>query len=90
MSCLNFLIEPLSDSVLSEVLGGKGLATRLLLERNPPGAAPLGEENHLIFATGPFCQNRIWGGSRYGVFTKSPLTGFYCGILFRWPSAGSH
>ncbi len=77
LSKLEFLIEPLADDELTEVLGGKGLATRLLLQRNPVGVNPLSEENHLIFATGPFCQNRIWGGSRYGVFTKSPLTGFY-------------
>jgi aldehyde:ferredoxin oxidoreductase len=72
-----FFIEPLADEVLTAVLGGKGLATRLLLQRNRVGVDPLGEANHIIFATGPFCQNRIWGGSRYGVFTKSPLTGFY-------------
>ncbi|MBW2296313.1 MAG: aldehyde:ferredoxin oxidoreductase, partial [Deltaproteobacteria bacterium] len=34
-------------------------------------------ENHLIINTGPFSQSRLWGASRYGVFTKSPLTGFY-------------
>ena len=64
--------------MLYEVITGKGLATRLLLEMNPAGADPLGPENRLIFATGPFCGTRLWGGSRYGVFTKSPLTGLYC------------
>jgi aldehyde:ferredoxin oxidoreductase len=38
---------------------------------------PLSAENHLIFATGPVCQSALWGSCRYGVFTKSPLTGFY-------------
>lgn len=70
-------IEPLGKDTLDAYLGGKGLATRLLLEKNPAGTHPLGPDNHLIFATGPFCQSRIWGGSRYGVFTKSPLTGAY-------------
>ncbi|MBB5349712.1 aldehyde ferredoxin oxidoreductase family protein [Desulfoprunum benzoelyticum] len=69
--------EEVADEVLRQCLGGKGLATRLLLERNPAGVDPLAPENHLIFATGPFCGGRLWGGSRYGVFTKSPLTGFY-------------
>ena len=77
LSIHEYRIESLPDDVLAAEFGGKGLATRLLLERNPVGADPLGAENHIIFATGPFCQNRIWGGSRYGVFTKSPLTGFY-------------
>ena len=70
-------IEKVSDDTLSECLGGKGLATHLLLERNPGGVDPLSPKNHLIFATGPFCGGRLWGGSRYGVYTKSPLTGFY-------------
>lgn len=72
-----FSIETLPDGIYSRHLGGKGLATHLLLERNPKGVDPLAPENQLIFATGPFCQSRLWGGSRYGVYTKSPLTGFY-------------
>lgn len=72
-----FSIESISDDFLSECIGGKGLATRLLLDRNQTGVDPLAPENHLIIATGPFCQSRLWGGSRYGVYTKSPLTGFY-------------
>ena len=71
-------IEPVSDAMLSETLGGKGLATRLLLEMNPAGVDPMSPENRLIFATGPFCGTGMWGASRYGVFTKSPLTGMYC------------
>ena len=70
-------ITPLPESVYRKYLGGKGLATYLLQQRNETGVDPLSPENHLIFATGPFCQSRLWGGSRYGVYTKSPLTGFY-------------
>ena len=70
-------IEQVPDAIFEVNLGGKGLATHLLLERNPAGVDPLAPENHLIFTTGPFCGGRLWGGSRYGVFTKSPLTGFF-------------
>jgi aldehyde:ferredoxin oxidoreductase len=77
LSSRSFVIEPLAGDVLAQCLGGKGLATRLLLDRNPVGVDALAPENHLIFATGPFCGGRLWGGSRYGVFTKSPQTGFY-------------
>ena len=73
----SFQIEATTDELLLPYLGGKGLATRLLLDRNPPGVDPLAPENHLVIATGPFCGGRLWGGSRYGVYTKSPLTGFY-------------
>ncbi|MGE4299451.1 MAG: aldehyde ferredoxin oxidoreductase family protein [Desulfovibrionaceae bacterium] len=73
-----FAIRPTPDAVFASLLGGKGLATRLLLDENPPGVDPLGPDNRLIFATGPLCHSPLWGASRYGVFTKSPLTGLYC------------
>ena len=77
MSKKSATIEKIEDAVLEKCLGVKGLATRLLLERNPAGVDPLAPANHLIFATGPFCGGPLWGGSRYGVYTKSPQTGFY-------------
>ncbi len=58
-------------------LGGKDLGVRILLERNPPGVDPLGPDNHLVFANGPLCGSPVWGSCRYGVFTKSPQTGFF-------------
>ncbi|THB81189.1 MAG: aldehyde:ferredoxin oxidoreductase [Desulfobacteraceae bacterium] len=70
-------IEPVEDRILSSFLGGKGLSSWLLYERNPKGADPLEPENHLVFATGPATGSAAWGSSRYGVFTKSPLTGLY-------------
>lgn len=46
-----FEIEQIPDDLLKNTLGGKGLATHLLFEKNPPGVAPLSPDNHLIFAT---------------------------------------
>ncbi len=69
--------QELQDALFKKYLGGKGLATHLLLQLNPPGVDPLAPENHLIFTTGPVAATRIWGSCRYGVFTKSPQTGFY-------------
>jgi len=77
LSDQEFYSEPLSDELLLRYLGGKGLATHLLLEHNPPGVDPLSPENHLILATGPVCGTPIWGSCRYGIYTKSPQTGFY-------------
>ncbi|MFH1082627.1 MAG: aldehyde ferredoxin oxidoreductase N-terminal domain-containing protein, partial [Pseudomonadota bacterium] len=68
---------PISDDVLGKTLGGKGLATNLLLDHNPPGVDPLHPDNRLIFATGPATGTGIWGSCRHGVFTKSPQTGFF-------------
>ena len=77
LSAQSFHIEVLPDDLLSITLGGKGLATHLLKEKNPKGVDPLAPDNHIIVATGPFCGSRLWGGSRYGVYTKSPLTNRY-------------
>jgi len=73
----SFERQELQDDLLAKYLGGKGLATHLLLKFNPPGVDPFGADNHLIFTTGPVAATRIWGSCRYGVFTKSPQTGFY-------------
>lgn len=70
-------IVSISDGILARYLGGKGLASYLLYALNPPGVDPLSPDNRLIFATGPVTNSRVWGSSRYGVFTKSPQTGFY-------------
>ncbi len=77
LSEISFKIEKIPDDIFKKYLGGKGLATWLLYERNPEGIDPLSEENHLIFATGSVTGGTTWGASRYGVFTKSPLTGLY-------------
>ena len=73
----SFEIEKIPDSVLKQTLGGKGLATYLLLKYNPAGVNPLGPDNHLIFAIGPVTGTALWGSCRHGVYTKSPLTGCY-------------
>lgn len=73
----SFRVESPHVDILSGVLGGKGLASYLLLTLNPARVDPLSPENHLIFATGPVCGSLVWGSSRYGVFTKSPQTHFY-------------
>ncbi len=67
----------ISDEVLKSNLGGKGLGTHLLLKYNKKGIDPFDEENHLIFTMGPLSDSRIFGSSRYAVFTKSPLTELY-------------
>ena len=69
--------EPVADDILKQHLGGKGLATHLLLEHNPAGVDPLSPESRLIVGLGPLTDSPIYGSCRYGIFGKSPLTGFY-------------
>jgi aldehyde:ferredoxin oxidoreductase len=73
----DYEIEPISDSLLEKYFGAKGLATYLLLKENPAGVDPLAPENSLILAIGPVTGTPIWGSCRYGIYTKSPQTGFY-------------
>ncbi len=77
LSSKSFETEKIADSVYSTYLGGKGLASWILSTKNPTGVDPLSKDNHLIFTTGPTAGGVTWGSSRYGVFTKSPLTGLY-------------
>ena len=74
----SFEEESIDDGIYPRLLGGKGLATHLLLNNTKAGVEPLSEDNVIIFATGPVTDTKVFGSSRYGVFTKSPLTGIYC------------
>jgi len=77
LSKKSFQEESIGDEVYQEYLGGKGLGTYLLLNNTKAGLQPLSEDNALIFAIGPTTDKMVWGSSRYGVFTKSPLTNLY-------------
>jgi aldehyde:ferredoxin oxidoreductase len=57
-------------------IGGKGIATRILLDEFKGGDA-LSPENILIYMTGPLTGMNVPGAGRHVVVTKSPLTGFY-------------
>ncbi len=72
-----FAFEDLDKDLVRSTLGGKGLATYLMLENSLSGVDPLGPDNHFIIALGPFSGSSIYGSCRYGIFAKSPLTGGY-------------
>jgi aldehyde:ferredoxin oxidoreductase len=67
--------EVLSDEVARGFIGGYGIGVRMLFERIPRGADPLGPENVLGFAAGPLTGTRAPTGGRYMACCKSPLTG---------------
>ena len=67
--------EELSEDLLRSFVGGYGLGARLLYERMPAGADPLGPQNILGLVTGPLTGTRALIGSRYCAVAKSPLTG---------------
>ena len=54
-------------------LGGRGIATKLYWDLVPPEAAAFDGENCLIAAVGPMAGLPAIGGSRWGLFGKSPF-----------------
>ncbi|MFQ6015134.1 MAG: aldehyde ferredoxin oxidoreductase family protein [Anaerolineae bacterium] len=67
--------EPLDDDLCHNFIGGYGLGARLLYDRIPVGADPLGPENIVGFLTGPLTGTPCIEGNRFVVVCKSPLTG---------------
>ena len=70
-------IESLDEEVLCQYLGGKGLATHLLLKKNTAAVDSFSPENHLVLSLGPATDSAFYGSCRHGIYSKSPLTGFY-------------
>ncbi len=55
-------------------LGGRGIGAMILSEELPHKVDPLGPENILVFATGPFQGTGVAGGSRVAILSTSPAT----------------
>ena len=66
----------LEESRLRSFLGGIGLGTSLLYEYAPPGVDPFSPANPLIFTSAPLVGTGLTTTAKFGVVTKSPLTGF--------------
>ncbi|MGD9034695.1 MAG: aldehyde ferredoxin oxidoreductase family protein [Desulfobacteraceae bacterium] len=67
--------EQLPLEIAKDYIGGAGFGIKYLYDEVPAGADPLGPENKLIFASGPFSGTTIPCASRMAVTAKSPLTG---------------
>ncbi len=68
---------PIEKEFALMYLGGQGFASRIMYDRVGPKTDPLGPENILIWATGPFTGTLWPQASRYVVAAKSPLTGIF-------------
>ena len=67
--------EPLPAQIARDFIGGAGFAAKYLFDEVPADCDPLGPENKLIFAPGPFTGTKIPCASRMAINAKSPLTG---------------
>ena len=67
--------RPLKEEMVEKYIGGRGLAARILYDEIKPMAEPYSADNRLLFITGPAAGTLIPTSGRYGVGTKSPVTG---------------
>ena len=78
--------ETPTEELNRNYIGGYGIGARLLYDRIPRGADPLGPENILGILTGPLTGTQCIEGNRSVVVCKSPLTGGWgdanCGGTF--------
>jgi aldehyde:ferredoxin oxidoreductase len=70
---------------LVRLLGGRGLAAKVLYERIPAGMDPLGPENVLIWSPGTLSGTSAPSSGRTSVTCKGPATGLYLKV-----SVGGH
>jgi aldehyde:ferredoxin oxidoreductase len=67
--------EQLPVEMARDFIGGAGFGIKVLFDELKPGVDPLGPDNKLIFAPGPFTGAGLPCASRMAVTGKSPLTG---------------
>jgi aldehyde:ferredoxin oxidoreductase len=81
-------IEPLGEATARALVGGNGIAARVLHDHVPAGADPFGPENAVVFAVGPITDTTVPGNSRACAAAKSPLTGLFFDSTFggRFPA----
>jgi aldehyde:ferredoxin oxidoreductase len=71
----SFKEEPLPVEVAQDFIGGSGFTVKYLYDEVPADCDPLGPENKLIYAPGPFTGTTIPCASRMAINAKSPATG---------------
>jgi aldehyde:ferredoxin oxidoreductase len=81
-------VEPLDEATARALLGGNGLAARVLYDHVPPGIDAFDPRNAVVFGVGPITDTTVPGNSRACVVTKSPLTNLFFDSTFggRFPA----
>lgn len=68
-------IEPLEQKMVEDYIGGYGFGAKILYDRMPKDADPLGPDNILGFITGLSNATGAMFGGRFTMVHKSPVTG---------------
>ena len=81
-------VEALGEATARQLLGGNGLAARLLYDHVPARTDPFAPANAVVFGVGPITDTTVPGNSRACVATKSPLTELFFDSTFggRFPA----
>jgi aldehyde:ferredoxin oxidoreductase len=81
-------IVPLPEATARALIGGNGLAVRLLLDTVPSGIDAYDPANAVVFGVGPVTDTTVPGNSRACVAAKSPLTNLFFDSTFggRFPA----
>jgi aldehyde:ferredoxin oxidoreductase len=69
-------VESKPEEWYKTYIGGVSMATRLCWENIEPGCDPLSPGNPICIANGLFAGTPVPVGGKYGMASKSPLTGF--------------
>ena len=69
--------EPVADEVWRTCIGGAGFGAKVLLDEIDAATDPLGPDNRLVFALGPYQVGTTPGNAKWTACAKSPLTGTY-------------
>ena len=70
-------VRELTQEMADRWLGGTGLGAHLLWEERTYAADPLGPDNVMVWAPGPFAGTTVPLSNRFGVCARSPLTGVW-------------
>jgi aldehyde:ferredoxin oxidoreductase len=78
--------QEVSSDLMENYLGGRGIASKILMDELEEGVDPLEPENKIIFITGPLTGTLVPTTSRLCISAKSPLTNLlgsgFCGGNF--------
>lgn len=77
--------EPLGTDIAARCIGGRGLASRYILDEMDASVDALDPASIVVVATGPLAGTSAPAASRYQVAGKSPLTG-----MLSFLNAGGH
>lgn len=69
-------VADVTNGFCEKYIGGNGFGIRMLYDETRRGLNPLGPENVIVFAVGPFAGTIVPTSGKYIVHAKSPLTNF--------------